>query len=104
MDVKRRPSRVNAEAVTDTSMSRRVRHEVVEEAGNSNRESMGFSSEPAFIKVGAGVTKNLGDFESLRVDVAITMPCRVEDIDTTYEELSTKVADMLDSEVDKYLR
>lgn len=62
-----------------------------------------FVTEPAFVRVNAGVTKNLGNYESLRVDVAITVPCYVEEVEAVQKRTAEMVADMLDSEVEEYL-
>ena len=42
--------------------------------------------EPAFVRVNAGKTLNLGNYESLRIDVSISLPCLPEDINATYEQ------------------
>lgn len=42
--------------------------------------------EPAFIRVNAGKTLNLGNYESLRIDVSVTLPCLPEEIEQTYEQ------------------
>jgi hypothetical protein len=63
-----------------------------------------FEVEPAYVRAGAGVTRNLGDYESLRVDVSITIPCYKEDIERTYDVAADMVAAYLQDEVDKYLK
>ena len=62
-----------------------------------------FETEPAYVRVAAGQTINLGDFESLRVDVAITMPCYREQVGETQAECADWVASRLGNEVDQYL-
>lgn len=62
-----------------------------------------FATEPAYVRVNAGVTKNLGNYESLRVDVAITVPCYSEEIEKVQKRAAALVADMLDEEVEQYL-
>lgn len=62
-----------------------------------------FETEPAWVRVNAGVTKNLGNYESLRVDVAITVPCYVEEIPAVQKKTAAMVADMLDEEVALYV-
>ena len=61
-----------------------------------------FEVDPAYVRVNAGVTRNLGNYESLRLDVAITVPCYVEQIQETFDVVSTKVATLLESEIEKY--
>ncbi len=46
-----------------------------------------FVSNPASISVKAGVTINLGNYESGRVDVMLTMPCYPEEVDQIYNEV-----------------
>ena len=53
--------------------------------------------EVAHVGVSAGMTVNLGNFESLRIDCTVRLPCLPEDIDATYEVaaefVSTKISD-----------
>ena len=55
-----------------------------------------FISTPASISVKAGLTINLGNYESARVDVMLTMPCYPEEVNEVYED--TK--DWVDSRVE----
>lgn len=61
-----------------------------------------FEVEPAYVTVGAGVTKNLGDYESLRVDVRVSIPCYRENLESVYGLVSEFVAAKLQEEVDAY--
>lgn len=57
--------------------------------------------EPAFVRVGAGKTLNMGNYESLRIDVSVTMPCLPSEVNATFEELSDLVAEkLLDEEAE----
>ncbi len=67
------------------------------------REVEEFEVEPAYVRVNAGRTKNLGNYESLRVDVSITVPCYKETINETFEAIGDEVEEMLDYEVSRYL-
>jgi len=62
-----------------------------------------FETEPAIVRVNAGVTKNLGNYESLRVDVAISIPCYKEMVGDTFDAIAEEVSDLLAEEVDNYL-
>lgn len=42
--------------------------------------------EPAYVRVALGKTYNMGDFNSLRIDVSVTLPCLPEDIHETHQE------------------
>lgn len=57
-----------------------------------------FTSQPAMVKCGAGVTRNMGNYESLRIDVAVTLPCRPEDVEETYAQAAEFVAQKLTEE------
>ena len=62
-----------------------------------------FKTEPAYVRASAGKTCNLGNYESLRVDVAITMPCYVEEVIATQKQVADMVAGMLETELNNYL-
>jgi hypothetical protein len=54
---------------------------------------------PAFVKVGAGLTLPLGaQFEMLRLDVSVSLPCLPDEIDDTYAIASDWVADRVAEE------
>lgn len=46
------------------------------------------AGEPAIVRVDIGLTRNLGNYESIKVSVGISIPCAAtaEDIDATYHE------------------
>ena len=62
-----------------------------------------FEVEPAYVSVKAGVTRSLAQYEFLRVDVSIMMPCYKEMVNETYESVADMVSEMLENEVDQYL-
>ena len=62
-----------------------------EEVSNERIRIRPFISQPASISVKAGVTINLGNYESGRVDVMLTMPCYPEEIDGVYEDVKSWV-------------
>jgi hypothetical protein len=55
----------------------------------------------AKVRVGGGVTRNMGDYESVRCHVEIEMPCVPEwdSVNEMYAELSNYVYDRLADEV-----
>lgn len=75
----------------------------IEEEKRKSIEVRKFETDPAYVRVNAGVTKNLGNYESLRVDVSLTVPCYVEEMEKVQKRTATLVADMLDEEVEQYL-
>jgi len=58
-----------------------------EEVSNERIRIRPFVSNPANISVKAGITINLGNYESGRVDVMLSMPCYPEEIDAVYEDV-----------------
>jgi len=46
-----------------------------------------FQTNPASISVKAGATVNLGNYESARIDVMLTAPCYIEEIDDMFEHV-----------------
>ena len=74
-----------------------------EEAEKVTKEVEVFEVEPAYVSVKAGVTRSLAQYESLRIDVSIMMPCYKEMIDETYEAIANQVSEMLENEVEQYL-
>lgn len=74
-----------------------------DEDDKEEREVLQFESDPAYVKVNAGVTKNLGNYESLRVDVSISVPCYVEVVQETFDAVAEQVSELLADEVDNYL-
>jgi len=64
-----------------------------------------FVSAHASISVKAGFTKNLGNYESMRVDVMATMPCYPEEIDDAYQQVKDwvdgRIGDLWDKAEEK---
>lgn len=62
-----------------------------------------FVTEPAYVNVTAGTTKNLGNYESLKVAISYTVPCYREQMEQVADVLGDTVAARLEDEVSKYL-
>lgn len=45
-----------------------------------------FEVEPASVRAGYGLTINLGNYESARVDVQVTLPCYAEEVQSAIDE------------------
>jgi hypothetical protein len=81
----------------------------VTSVGNEEEEStetlavQQFETEPAYVRVNAGVTKNVGEYESLRVDVSISAPCYKEEVDDIIPIVGDVVADHLDKQVNLFM-
>lgn len=59
--------------------------------------------EPAFVRVSAGGTYNLGNYESLRLDVSVTLPCLPSDIEAAYDTATEFVSDKIQREEASWL-
>lgn len=62
-----------------------------------------FQGPVGYVNVDGGITKNMGDFNSVRVRVSISLPCYPEDteIRRAYVHASTLIDELLPSELDK---
>jgi len=59
-----------------------------------------FETEPAKVTVDYGLTLNLGNYESARIGVAVSIPCYVEEVDRTYEKATDWAAKRIMQERD----
>lgn len=82
----------------------RVRSRAVlsEDRREEEFDSEVFQTDPAYVRVAHGVTKSIGDYESLRVDVAITMPCYKEQVEDVASQVGDRVSLMMERELDAY--
>jgi len=72
------------------------------ETDETHEEEVGAVNVPdnaARVTVEAGITRNLGNYESIRYHVSLTLPClpEAEDIDETYNSAKEWVDDKLSS-------
>ena len=71
----------------------------------SERQSISvhqFVTDPAYVEVHAGFTRNLTNFEFLRIDVSLRAPCYVEEANDVAPRVADWVAQRLDEEIQKY--
>ena len=63
------------------------------------------SNAKAFVTVEGGITKNLGDYNSARISVSITMPCdpTFEGARNMYSKLSDLVDELMNEEYEKVI-
>lgn len=61
-----------------------------------------FETAPAYVRVSASTTKNLGDFNSVKVSVDVSLPCYPEgtEIDRAYDICSAWVNQKIQDEVE----
>jgi hypothetical protein len=69
-----------------------------EEVSNERVRIRPFVSNPANISIKAGITINLGNYESGRVDVMLSMPCYPEEINEVYEDVKSWVDSRIEHE------
>lgn len=69
------------------------------EVKNEELEVALFVTEPAKVSIGQGLTLNLGNFESARIDVSIAIPCYREEVDAAYSYAQNWVEARLEAEV-----
>ena len=62
-----------------------------------------FETDPAYVRVNVGTTKSIGEYESLRVDVSISMPCYKEEIETMIPKIADVAAEHLDEQIDLFM-
>lgn len=100
---RKKPVQSSAEMKTVTRKKYSFEGDPGEEEEDVTVEVHEFATEPAYVRASAGVTKNLGNYESLRVDVSMTVPCYAEEAEEIYKGAADKVYDLLMDEVDVYL-
>lgn len=62
------------------------------------REIFSEEDPAAFVRVGAGMTINLDNYESLRIDCGVTIPCKRESLKEAYDIASEFVAERISEE------
>lgn len=58
-----------------------------------------FITTPAKVAVKYGVTMNMGNYESARVDVTVEMPCYKEDVHECYALVSSYVEELISDQI-----
>jgi len=69
------------------------------EQNDSIMEVRRFLTEPAKVSFEAGLTLNIGNYESARVAVCVVLPCYTEEVDDAYQYAKDWVSDRLGKEV-----
>lgn len=62
-----------------------------------------FDQEPVYVNYKLGATLNIGNYESLRVDVGLTVPCQMKDVNSIIDKTKKRVVEEIKKEV-KMLR
>ena len=84
------------------SVRRTQLERVLEESGDEEVIMVRkFETEPALVTVAVGVTKNQGNYEFLRLDVGVTIPCYTEEISAVEIEATNWVDERLSVKLDE---
>lgn len=98
-------TRKRKRAKADVSKSVKKEGEVTKKVKEIDLEWNDLGDVPhTMVEVRAGVTREIGDYEFLRVDIGITRPCLSTDkaIKSCYEHTADQVAEMLTTEQEEY--
>jgi len=58
-----------------------------------------FRTSPAYVSVAYGGTVNLGNFNSFRTNVSISLPCYAEEVFDVYNDVREKVEELVAKEI-----
>jgi len=72
--------------------------------GEHVMERLNTDDNPAIATVKMGVTLNMDNFESLRVDVGLSLPCDPENVEDAYEQVYDAVKDKLVEKAQRFKR
>lgn len=64
---------------------------VTEQIANEKESNVSVDGTPAVVAVTASRTWKLADYESLRIEVGLTIPCAPEDVSSVFKELVQKL-------------
>ena len=62
-----------------------------------------FLAPPAKVGCGMGLTINMGNFESRRVDAWVTLPCTEDSADDTYDKCHAFVSKKVEEKASQYI-
>lgn len=93
-----------SKAITQAKTTTAYKHQGVEQPEETKEEILsdrifGPGEEVAFVRMNVGRTVNMQDYNSLRIDVSVTMPCRPSEVTAALDEVSDIVAQRLEEEV-----
>lgn len=70
----------------------------VMESETRDIEIQKFQTHPAYVRVGYGLTLNLGNYEAARLDVSVSVPCYQEEIPIVYANVRNRVEELIIAE------
>lgn len=94
----------SSKELTQAKTTSVYKHEGVEQPEEIKEEILGDrvfgpGEEAAFVRMNVGRTINMQNFNSLRIDVSVTMPCRPSEVNAALDTVSEIVEQRLEEEV-----
>jgi hypothetical protein len=59
------------------------------------KERKTIKSDPAYVMYKRGITINKGNFESVKFELSVTLPCEMDEVDSIVDHLKERVDDRL---------
>ena len=100
-DDTRTRTRTRGAGSASSSRQRKSAGEVTDE--QSSEESIPVDDLPANcvrVRVGGGITRNMGDMNFVKVSVEVEMPCAPDNVQKCYEDTALLVDEMINKELD----
>lgn len=93
-------SHLHTKPVTaDVTTSKSVKGQQIAEGSKSEVAHQGVFTDGTYITVEGGRTLNLGNYESAKIGVSVTIPCNKDSLDEAYEFGTKWVSDKIDEAV-----
>ena len=99
--VKRRRHNIDTAVEADEMVTITSNLYGVEQSRRKALRARKFLVEPAYVRVSHGLTKNMGNYESLRVDVSVSLPCYTEEVEQALPIASDIASVFLNEELDR---
>lgn len=77
---------------------------ITEDSGQERERVVQVSDKHTTVRVGALRTYNLGNYESLRVEVTIEVPCDQTDVPAVLKELATKLPNRIEKIKNEFVK
>lgn len=103
--VKPMKKRVSGKVEVETRIVKGEEEEIVSRYSRTINDEVNHPN-PGFVSVGGGITKNLGDFNSAKISVTVSLPCfpTIAGAKAKYEDVSDLVDDLMEKENKKVMK
>ena len=103
--VRKRVAKKGNEGTVTKSVEKKNRGVVVSSSENVEKFKGAECLNPAYVTVNGSITKNLGDFNSIRVQVGISLPCEPAELEVraTFDKASAMVDEFVGLELENAL-